>query len=67
MENVWYFQIFVFFWSFHDNICLKKVFLNTDFYVVYNIYIMQWSDLFSVLQLNLLLNGKTFILQYLFN
>jgi hypothetical protein len=57
-------------------ICWKKVFLNTDFYVVYNIYISKKCltqmgreyirDLFSLLQLNLLLNGKAFILQYLF-
>jgi hypothetical protein len=54
--------------------CLKKVFLNTNFYFVYKIYISEKCmtqmgreyirDLFSLLQLNLLLNGKTFILQY---
>ena len=60
-------------------ICLKKVFLNTDFYFVYNIYISEKCltqmgikeyirDLFSLLQLNLviILNGITFILQYMF-
>jgi hypothetical protein len=55
---------------------MKKVFLNTNFYFVYNIYISEKCmtqmgreyirDVFSLLQLNLLLNGKTFILQYLF-
>ena len=54
----------------------KSVFKSTKFYFVYNIYISEKCmtqmgreyirDLFSVLQLNLLLNGKTFILQYLF-
>ena len=67
-----------FFLSFHDNMLEKSVFnLNTNFYFVYNIYISEKCmtqmgreyirDLFSLLQLNLLLNGKTFILQYLFN
>jgi hypothetical protein len=51
-------------------ICLKKVFLNTDFYFVYNFYISEKCrltqmgkeyirDLFSLLQLHLLLSGKT--------
>ena len=54
----------------------KSVFLNKDFYFVYNIYISEKCltqmgrkyirDLFSLLQLNLLLNGKTFILHYMF-
>jgi hypothetical protein len=57
-------------------ICLKKVFLNTNFYFVYNICISEKCltqmgreyirDLFSLLQLNLLLDGKKCILQYLF-
>jgi hypothetical protein len=53
-------------------ICLKKVFLNTDFYFVYNIYISEKCrltqmgkeyirDLFSLLQLHLLLSGKTLV------
>ena len=68
--------IFLYFSGRFTIICLKKVFLNTDFYFVYNIYISEKCmtqmgreyirDLFSLLQLNLLLNGKTFILQYLF-
>jgi hypothetical protein len=68
MKKVCYFYIF----SGHFTIiCLKKVFLNIDFYFVYNIYSSDSTkymtqmgreyirDLFSLLQLNLL-NGKTF-------
>jgi hypothetical protein len=72
--------IFIFFCIFSCRftiICLKKVFLNTNFYFVYNIYISEkcmtqmnieniFVTCFHCLQLNLLLNGKTFILQYLF-
>jgi hypothetical protein len=54
----------------------KSVFKHR-LYFVYNIYISEKCmtqmgreyirDLFSLLQLNLILNGKKFILQYLFN
>ena len=75
LEGQWKSQKVCYFYIFSGRftiICLKKVFLNTDFYVVYNIYHAVKNgreyirDLFSLLQLNLLLNGKTFILQYLF-
>jgi hypothetical protein len=76
MKKVCYFYIYICFSCRFTIICLKKVFLNTNFYFVYNIYISEKCmtqmdreyirDLFSLLQLNLLLNGKTFILQYLF-
>jgi hypothetical protein len=52
----------------HAVINLRGVSTNKtiiDFYFVYNIYISE-KCLTQMLQLNLLLDGKTFILQYLF-
>jgi hypothetical protein len=62
MKKVCYFYIYLCFSCRFTIICLKKVFLNTNFYFVYNIYISEKCmtqmdreyirDLFSLLQLH---------------